>query len=74
MKGQLHIKAVPQTPTWRQRKTKPPDINLMTEVRLFVVLCLITSVDRFTCYIMYVFGECLRASAALQCYIMYRAK
>jgi len=35
VKGQLHIKAIPQTPTWRQRKTKPPDINLMTEVSYF---------------------------------------
>ncbi|PSN55938.1 Pregnancy zone protein [Blattella germanica] len=31
--GQLHIKAVPLTPTWRQRKTKPPEINLMTEMQ-----------------------------------------
>lgn len=33
VKGQLHIKAIPQTPTWRQRKTKPPEINVMTQVR-----------------------------------------
>ncbi|XP_069700318.1 alpha-1-inhibitor 3-like isoform X2 [Periplaneta americana] len=32
VKGQLHIKAIPQTPTWRQRKTKPPEINLITEL------------------------------------------
>jgi hypothetical protein len=49
VKGQLHVKAIPQTPTWRQRKTKPPEINLMTEVRKDVVLCLITGVARFTC-------------------------
>ncbi|PNF16410.1 Murinoglobulin-1 [Cryptotermes secundus] len=32
VKGQLHIKAIPQTPTWRQRKTKPPEINVMTQL------------------------------------------
>lgn len=33
VKGQLHIKAIPQTPTWRQRKTKAPEINMKTQVR-----------------------------------------